>query len=118
MSDNTINHSPASLKHINTRLEKMGCLADRLDVLAYRYQRFLRVAESFLSSTLSLPKCWIKSIVSPLKSGRNIPSSWRNGGLKILPYKEGQGASKIVWDKPTIRSSAGSFQLVDGAGSN
>ncbi|MBA3813941.1 MAG: hypothetical protein H0X26_05570 [Alphaproteobacteria bacterium] len=39
MSDNTINHSSASLKHINTRLEKLGRLADRLDVLAYRYQR-------------------------------------------------------------------------------
>ncbi len=39
MSDQIINHSPASLKHINTRLEKLGHLADRLDVLAYRYQR-------------------------------------------------------------------------------
>lgn len=37
MSDNTINYSHPSLKHINTRLLKMGRLVDRLDRLAYHY---------------------------------------------------------------------------------
>ena len=37
MSDQTINYSYASLKHLNTRLEKMGRLVDRLDRLSYRY---------------------------------------------------------------------------------
>ena len=37
MSDQTINYSHTSLKHINTRLIKMGRLVDRLDRLAYQY---------------------------------------------------------------------------------
>ena len=39
MPDQTINYSTASLKHINTRLEKMDRLTQELETLAYRYHR-------------------------------------------------------------------------------
>ena len=39
MSDQTINQLHASLKHLNTRLEKLARAIHELEVVAYRYHR-------------------------------------------------------------------------------
>ena len=39
MSDQTINQLHPSLKDLNRLVEKLGRKVDRLDILAYRYQR-------------------------------------------------------------------------------
>jgi hypothetical protein len=39
MSDQTLTQLHASLKALNTRIEKLGKKVDELDILAYRYKR-------------------------------------------------------------------------------
>ena len=39
MSDQTINQLHVSLKHLNTRLEKLARAINELEVIAYRYHR-------------------------------------------------------------------------------
>jgi len=39
MSDQTITHLPATLKALNTRLDKLDCTTEERQKLAYRYHR-------------------------------------------------------------------------------